>query len=278
MSAIRSLDQSYKLTYASPHDPLLKRLLIMGLEYSSGRLKIERLYRDIQAAELTPREIWSYALRLMEIGIDCDPEMLASVPKEGPLLIIANHPFGVVDGLIMGEIMARVRDDFYVLVNEILIRQDKRLAKHMLPIDFRETKEALQINIQTRKTSLEHLKAGGSLAIFPGGGVATAPKVFGKAEEFEWKRFTAKLIQQTKANVLPLYFHGQNSPLFHLASQLSQTLRYAMLLHEVRNKMGQAVKVEIGECIPYEAIAPIKNRQKLLDHLYEQTFALAGSV
>ncbi|MEL7342772.1 MAG: hypothetical protein AAGM67_19965, partial [Bacteroidota bacterium] len=59
MSAIRTLDQSYKLTYASPHDPLLKRLLIMGLEYSSGRLKIERLYRDIQSTDLTPREIVS---------------------------------------------------------------------------------------------------------------------------------------------------------------------------------------------------------------------------
>lgn len=270
------IDSSHKLTYASPHDPLLKRLLIMGLEYSSGRIKIEKRYKEIQKANLSPREIWQFALKMLQIEIECNPEMLANVPKNGPLLIIANHPFGVVDGLIMGELMARVRDDFYVLVNEIIIRQDKRLAQHMLPIDFRESKEALHINIQTRKTSLAHLKSGGSLAIFPAGGVATAPKVFGKAEDLEWKRFTAKLIQQTKANVLPLYFHGQNSRLFQLVSHVSQTLRYAMLLHEVRNKMGHSVKVEIGQCIPYESLAGIKDRQALLDHLYEQTFALAN--
>lgn len=246
----------------------------MGLEYSSGRLKIEKRYQEIQKAQLNPLEIWQYALQLLEVGIDCKPEMLTNVPKEGPLLVIANHPFGVVDGLIMGELMARVRDDFYVLVNEVIIKQDKRLAKHMLPIDFRENKEALLINIATRKTSLEHLRAGGSLAIFPGGGVATAPKVFGKAEELEWKRFTAKLVQQSKANVLPLFFHGQNSLLFQLVSHVSQTLRYAMLLHEVRNKMGRSVQVEIGKCLPFDSIAHIKDRQALLDHLYQKTMAL----
>ena len=77
------------------------------------------------------------------------------------------------------------------------------------------------------------------MVIFPAGGVSTSPNGLGRADDLEWKRFTAKVIQMAEATVVPVFVHGQNSRLFQLISQVSQTLRYGMLLNEVRNKMGR---------------------------------------
>ncbi len=264
------------ITYASPHDPWFKRAVIGVLEFLSGRPRIQRLNRVIQQTPLEPLEIWSFALQQLRIQAEYDPVQLAKIPTTGPLVVIANHPFGVADGLMLGELMAKVRPDFYILVHEVLCRQDKRLTRHMLPVDFRETSEAMQINLQTRQTAQDHLKAGGAIAIFPAGGVATSPGGRGKAEDLEWKRFTAKLIQVARATVVPVYFAGQNSRLFQWVSQVSQLLRYAMLLHEVRNKMDKVFPVQIGEPIAYAELQPYKDRQALLDWLKEKTFALAS--
>jgi putative hemolysin len=190
-------------------------------------------------------------------------------------VIIANHPYGVVDGLIMGYLASLVRSHFCVLVNEVLTHQDPRLNEQLLPIDFGETRAALQTNLLTRKEALGRLERGEAIVIFPSGGVATSPKGWGKAEDLEWKRFTAKMIQMAKATVVPVYVPGQNSRLFQLASQISPALRLGMLLNEVRNKMGSQIKLEIGDPIPFATLASVKDRQLLLDLLREKTFSLA---
>ncbi|MEO0471880.1 MAG: glycerol acyltransferase, partial [Bacteroidota bacterium] len=142
-------------------------------------------------------------------------------------------------------------------------------------IDFAETKSALRTNIATRQKAEKRLAAGEAVVIFPSGGVATAPNVFGKAEELPWKRFTAKLIQKSQAAVLPVYVEGQNSFLFQLASRLSLSLRLGLLLHEARNKMGTRISIQIGDPIPFENLVHLKNRQALLEHLQESVESLA---
>lgn len=268
-----SITHWVKLTYSDPKDSLLRKCLIEGLEFATGRKRIERIYNEIQVEDIPARELWTRALEKLEVGLAYDVQRLEQLPKEGPLIFIANHPFGVVDGLMLGHLVAQVREHFFVLVNEVLCR-DQKIAPYMLPIDFRETREALQINIESRRRAIERLQQGEALAIFPAGGVATARKPFGKAKDLEWKRFVAKLIQQSRATVVPVFFHGQNSRIFQLASQISMALRYGLFLHEARNKRGTVIHATIGDAISYEELAAIRGRQALLDYLRERTFSL----
>ncbi|MEM7655454.1 MAG: lysophospholipid acyltransferase family protein [Bacteroidota bacterium] len=262
------------LTYVSSYDPKLRRKLIGALELATGRKKIQQRYDQLQAMELAPIDIWRTSLTLLEVEPVLDPVQLAKVPSEGPLVFIANHPFGVVDGLILGDLVARVRTKFSILVNEVLCRQDERMNEFLLPVDFQESKRAIRTNLATRQKALEQLAQGHAVAIFPSGGVATSPRAFAKAEDLDWKRFTAKLIQKSKATVVPVFFHGRNSRLFQIASHVHETLRMGMLLNEVRNKMGRQIRLTVGDPIPFEALAPIRDRQALIDELRKITFEL----
>ncbi len=262
-----------RLSYSRPDDPLLKRAIIETVEFATGRRKIERIYNEVRNLHLPPIEIWGTALQKLAIGLNYDQQQLEKIPPEGPLIFIANHPFGVVDGLILGHLISRTRQRFVLLVNEVLCREEQ-LDDFLLPIDFNETKEAMQTNLRTRALAIERLRASEALGIFPSGGVATAPNVFARIQDLEWKRFTARLIQQTHATVVPLYFHGRNSRLFQVASQINLNLRLSLLLNEIRNKMGKTVRIEIGDPIPYKALAQYKDRQEMLDYLRKVTFDL----
>lgn len=261
-----------ELTYAGSEDAILKKWLIQSLEYVTGREKIERIFNEVIRADMPVPALWGLALDKLGIQTHYDARLLKKTPREGPVIFIANHPFGVVDGLILGSLVASVRPEFFFLVNEVLIRSE-RLRPYLLPVDFKESKEALQTNIESRKRAMERLKAGEALAIFPSGGVATSKKIWNDAEDLEWKRFLVKLIQQTRATVIPLYFYGQNSRLFQIASHIAMPLRLGLLLHEVRNKMGNTVEVAIGDPIAYEEMEAVR-KQDLLDYLRGRTFAL----
>ncbi len=265
-----------KLTYSSADDPLLKRMVIKSIEFVSGRKKLEKLYTQVRAEQPAPDKVWEAVLGKLEVEVSFEAEKLDRIPRQGPLVLIANHPFGVVDGLIFGYLISKVRQDFKVLVNEVLYREEM-LRQNLLPIDFRTTKEALQTNINSRNAALEWLKSGGAVAIFPAGGVATTPRPLKrKAKDLEWKKFVLKMIQQSQAPVLPLFFHGQNSRLFQLVSHVNMNLRLSMLLNEVRNKMGRKIQVEIGHPISHDELKIIKDRAELLAYLRKKTYELGG--
>ncbi len=275
MVKAKNLSPKAKLTYTSPEDKLLRKVLIGTLEFATGRKKLERMYTDVRNANPGPREVWDAILGKLEVHLEYPAEQLAKAPASGAVVFVSNHPFGVVDGLILGHLISQVRSDFKVLVNDVLCREPM-LNPFLLPIDFRQNKAAMQTNIQTRKQALEILRSGGAVAVFPAGGVATATKPFGRAEDLEWKRFTAKLIQQSRATVIPLFFHGQNSRVFQLVSQINMNLRLGMLLNEVRNKIGRRIEVSIGDPIPHDQLAELRDRQQLLDHLRDRTLRLGN--
>ncbi len=191
------------------------------------------------------------------------------------MVVVANHPFGVLDGIVISHLIAKVRMDFKVLTHNALYRAPE-VQPFVLPIDFALTPAAQATNLRSRAGALELLGAGGCLVVFPSGAVSTARTPFAReAIDCAWKPFTARAIIQHQATVVPVYFVGQNSRLFQVASHLNQTLRLALLFHEVRNKIGRAVSVRIGAPIAYDALGPIGDRHALTEHLRRITYALA---
>lgn len=269
---MQSTTSHVSLTYAAPDDPWWRRLVIEGVEYATGRRVIERLYNEAIAEKVTPQELWGLALEKLGIRLEYDTTLLQKVPASGPVVFIANHPFGVVDGLALGHLVGRVRPKFTVLVNEVLCRNEQ-LKDFLLPVDFRETKEAMQTNINTRHEALLRLQRGEALAIFPSGGVATAPRLGQPVEDLEWKRFVVKLITQSQATVVPFFFHGENSFLFQLASHIHSSLRLGLLLYEVANKRNQPVRVTIGKPLAPADWQSIP-RNELLAFLHQTTWDL----
>lgn len=263
----------YKFSYISEHDGFVKRTMIDAVERLTGRQFAQQMYREIEKENPTPWNVWGKALAKLDISLNFDETQLAKVPQTGPVIFIANHPFGIVDGIIFCHLASKVRKDYFLLVNEV-VADEPLVEGHLLPVDFRPTKEAMSINLQTRKETAERLDRGEALVIFPGGGVATAWNIFGELEEFPWKTFICPRIHKTRATIIPMYFHGRNSMIFHMASKISMDLRLGFLLHEVMNKRGKTIKVEIGDPITYDQMASLRNRQVLIDFLYEKTMEL----
>lgn len=262
-----------RISYTSTDDPLFKRLIMGTLEYATGRRRLEKLYSEVKRLPPQGAGVWQLLLEKLQVHMIYDDRQLKKAPGGGPVIVIANHPFGVVDGLILGYMLSQMREQFFVLVNEVLCREPL-LAPYLLPIDFRDTKEAMATNILTRKLAMERMQAGSIMGIFPSGGVATAPRIWKKAEDLEWKRFVVKMIRQMQATVIPMYIHGRNSHLFQMASQVSLNLRLSLLLNEARNKIGKKILINIGDPIAFSEIEHLKDRQEMLDFLRQTTEAL----
>jgi len=180
----------------------------------------------------------------------------------------------VMDGLVACHVVAKARPDFRVLANAVLMRAEE-IREHLLPIDFDETKVALETNLKSRAEAKAHLENGGCLLIFPSGAVSTTPSWHKRrAVDPEWKTYAARMVVQTKAPVAPLFFAGQNGPLFQLASHVSLTLRLALLIYELHNKIGAVVPVGLGDAVPWEKVAAIKDRYAQTQYLRDITYAL----
>lgn len=265
-------------SYADPTDPRLKKLFIRIVERLTGQPYLKWLYEENRANPVPGEDFWDAAIRKLELHVKYNGDALAKWPKTGPLVVVANHPFGVLDGLLICHLVAKVRKDFRVLTNAVLLRAEE-VKEFLLPVDFAETEEALQTNLKTRAEAKKHLMKGGCLVVFPAGGVSTTPTIWHKrAIDAEWKNLTARLIAQAKAPVAPVYFAGQNSRLFQIASHISMTLRLSLIFKEVHDRIGSEVHIKIGEVLSYDRLAGINDRQSVMDKLKEITYSLSDGV
>ena len=263
------LEERPTLTYAQPDNPWLLRQMILGIENLCGRRKVQRLYDTLKSQPFELNRFFEDAIAVTNIDLRYDQTQLDRIPATGPLAMVANHPFGVIDGTILCHLAAQARGDFRILINAVLCR-DKDLAPYFLPVDFSPGKAAMKNNVATGRRAREAMAEDIPVLIFPSGFVSTAGKFgTGRAVDAPWTTFAAKLISDARANVVPIFFHGQNSRAFHIASHLSESLRMAFLIREARARFGTRFDVTIGDTLAYESLEEIKGRKALTHYLYD---------
>ncbi len=262
-------------SYADPATPLLKRKVINLIERSTGQPRLKRLYLQHKEGAPAGEDFFAAAVRQLSLNVLFDQARLAAIPKDGPVVIVSNHPYGVLDGLVLSALVGKARPDFLVLTNAVLLRAPEA-RPHLLAVDFSETPEAMETNLASREAARKHLAKGGCLVVFPAGGVSTAPDKWGRkpAIDAPWQPFTSQLIQRAKATVVPVFFHGQNSRLFQIASHLSLTLRLSLIFKEVRDRIGTDMAISFGDPIPFERLAHLKDRKEMANELMRLTYSL----
>ncbi|MEM1400416.1 MAG: lysophospholipid acyltransferase family protein [Pseudomonadota bacterium] len=265
------------VSYLEPHHRWLKRLVVRGIEIATGQPRIQGLYHRYRHLVGIEGTFWDVALRYLDIDLDFEQDKLSAIPRDGSVVVVANHPFGIVDGIAICQIVGRVRDDFKILTNAALYRAPEA-REHLLPVDFSGSKAATATNVQTRALARKHIENGGVIVVFPAGGVSTVEKPLSKhAIDAEWQPFVADLVMRAAAPVVPIYFAGQNSRLFQLASHIHETLRLSLFLNEVANKIGSTLYVQIGELLPFDLLAAQGDKRSMTQFLRERTYALAPS-
>ncbi|WP_145367404.1 lysophospholipid acyltransferase family protein [Maioricimonas rarisocia] len=269
---------SERLSYAAGVTQPWRRTLIRLVERAMGVRSLLQLY-DAAAREAAEGvDPFLAGKKHLDVQVDIEAGSLDRIPATGPLLIVSNHPFGAVDGLILCSLVTQVRKDFRILLNHVA-SQIHEIEPWILPIDFRPVRESREVNLQSRKKAIELLQEGGCLVLFPAGSIATTETnygLWGSATEREWTPFTSRLILKSQPTVLPIYISGQNSRLFQVASHVSPTLRAALLVREISNKKGRRIGVRIGEPIDTTTADLPSDRQELADLLQQRTLALAG--
>lgn len=266
-----------KLSYANTFTNPAQRNTIKTLELLTGKLRLLRKVRQFEKMGIpVGQPFWKQALDLLGINLLTKQSEISKIPKKGSLVITANHPHGLVDGMVLAELIGKVRTDYKILTRSLLTGV-KQIDQFMIPVPFDHEENALKKSLEMRKSAMDHLENGGVVVIFPSGKVASSETMFGDVVEGDWNPFTAKLIQKSGANVVPIFFPGSNSRIYQIANQISATLRQGLLIYEVVHAMNKPQKPLVGSLIKQDEISVWKSDPRgFMRWLRERTLSLGS--
>ncbi|MCH2076790.1 MAG: lysophospholipid acyltransferase family protein [Rhodobacteraceae bacterium] len=264
---------SYAGTFTNPW----QSFVIRTVEWCTGKITLLRRIREFERmGPATGQEFWAQARGLMRIDLLTPEQEIANIPESGPVVVVANHPHGLVDGMMLAELIGARRNDYKILTRSLLTGVDE-VSQYMIPVPFPHEEDSFQKSLDMRKEAMQHLADGGVIVVFPSGAVAASETMWGPAIEGEWNPFTAKMIQRSGATVVPVKFPGQNSRPYQIANQISATLRQGLLIHEVAHAFGKPQRPIIGEAIEPETLKEKgKNPRDFMAWLRERTMGLKG--
>ncbi|MFK7939037.1 MAG: lysophospholipid acyltransferase family protein [Roseovarius sp.] len=266
------------ISYADSAQTKGGRAVIRTMENLTGRMRLIKRVAGYDRDIAQGRDFWDVMVERYGLSLQVVTGSLGNIPKDKPLILVANHPYGILDGMMMGHILRQTRGDFKILANDAFCAASD-LSDVILPISFKTTKEAVALNLATRKTALGYLEQGGAIGIFPGGGVATSARLFSKPMDPGWRAFTARMVSKSDAVVVPVFFEGQCSRLFQIASHLHMTLRAGLLIREFKARVDTPVRVHIGAVLGRDQLDPMRGDGKsLVAFLRAKTYELSPTL
>jgi putative hemolysin len=242
------------------------------LEKMLGLSRLDLFYGQVTEADAS-EPFLDRALRLLGVTIDVSDEDLARVPAAGPVVVVANHPFGMVEGLVLGAAMERVRPDVRTMANHLLGAMPE-LRERMIMVDPFDRPDSPRRNLSGLRAALEWLGGSGMLVLFPAGEVSHIDFSRRGITDPEWSDSAVRLAARVNAPIVPVRFTGNNSALFHVLGLMHPTLRTAMLPHELWNKRGQSVSMRIGQPIDPEILSRFENERAATAFVRNRVYSL----
>ncbi|MBI9052820.1 MAG: lysophospholipid acyltransferase family protein [Bacteroidales bacterium] len=271
MDLVSSKDISKALKLENFGGDLIAKFLMQLLKFN----KLNKLYTDTR--NKSGIDFIDSVIEQLEFEYEVSPDDLKRIPKDKPFMVVANHPFGGIDALILTKIFKEVRPDFRAMGNFLLQKIDP-IKDIILPVNPFESKKETRSSFGGIKNALVHLEQGNSLAIFPAGEVSSYQSESGIIQDREWQASILKFIKKAGVPIVPVYFHGTNSRLFHLLGKVHPVLRTAKLPSELFNKKNKKIKIRIGNAIPVKEQDEFSDISHFGRYLRARTYALGTSL
>jgi putative hemolysin len=236
--------------------------------------EVNKIYQDLFSYQ--GFDFVDALLKRLNISIQLNQNGLDNIPKEGPCVVICNHPFGAMDGVSILQILKDVRPDVKVMAN-FLLKEIKPIESFFLDVNPFE-------NITSRsslpgiKQCLQHVQSGGCLVIFPAGEVSSFQLDAKSVVDGKWSQSVFKLIQKTQATIVPIFYDGRNSNLFLFLAWIHPYLRTMALPSEMLKKKNGNISAVIGKPILHEDWRVIEDAAKLNRFIRAKVYALGSDL
>ncbi|MEZ8158809.1 lysophospholipid acyltransferase family protein [Vibrio splendidus] len=243
------------------------------VEWATGLSKLDKLYQD-RPDELSSFEFMHHTLSALNIDYSVSAGATDNIPEQGPVVIVANHPLGAIEGVILADLVGSVRKDVKVLANELLKRLPE-LDDLFIGVDVFNSKESKRTNAKAIRDANRHLADGGLLIVFPAGEVSSYRKGAKTLTDIEWSKSVAKFVKRHQATTVPIFINGKNSELFYQAGRVHPLLRTALLGRELLNKRATTISISIGSSIPYSEIKSFEQEMDIVNYLRLNTYLMS---
>lgn len=244
-----------------------------SLERLTALSGLNDIYRRASRGGESSREFLAKVIKDLRVSADVSAEDLERIPRKGPVVVVANHPFGAVDGIVLAELLARVRPDVKVMGNYLLGRIPE-LRDLFIFVDPFGGEGAARSNVGAMRQAVKWLESGGLLMVFPAGEVSSLDWRRREVTDKQWTPMVGRMVRRTKAAVVPVFFNGRNGAVFQIAGLVHAKLRTALLPRQVLNKRDERIDLRVGSVIPARQLQKIPGDVELTEYLRKRTYVL----
>jgi putative hemolysin len=265
----------FDIPWPLAHNRVFRTLLVDPLEKLLGVRQCRDMYRQLPD-ENAPEEFCRVVLEQMNVTCELEGEGLDHIPRQGSAIVVANHPFGAVEGLVMIEALRRIRPDVKVLANSLLQRLPP-LREALIGVDILSGASGTRVNIGPLRQAIRHVREGGLLLTFPAGEVSHLQLRRREVADPLWQESVGALIRHCQAPVVPVYIPGRNGMLFQAAGLIHPRLRTLLLGRMLLHHQGGTVRLRGGRPVPWSRLAECADDRERIDYLRLRTYLLGAA-